>query len=38
MRLAGAEQDVIYGDDARLIGFTMYSGTVSAASNWDEPK
>ena len=23
-----------YGDDARLIGFTTYSGTVTAASEW----
>ncbi len=26
-----------YGDDAVLIGFTTYSGTVTAASNWEEP-
>jgi erythromycin esterase-like protein len=26
-----------YGDDARLIGFSTYSGTVTAADNWDEP-
>ncbi|MDQ4121219.1 MAG: erythromycin esterase family protein [Acidobacteriota bacterium] len=26
-----------YGDDAFLLGFTTYSGTVTAASNWDEP-
>ncbi len=26
-----------YGHDARLIGFSTYSGTVTAASNWDEP-
>lgn len=24
-----------YGDDVRLIGFTTYSGTVTAASEWD---
>ena len=24
-------------DDCRLIGFTTYSGTVTAASNWDSP-
>jgi erythromycin esterase-like protein len=26
-----------HGDDARLIGFTTYEGTVTAASNWDAP-
>jgi len=26
-----------YGQDARLIGFTTHTGTVTAASNWDEP-
>jgi len=26
-----------YGDDARLIGFTTYSGAVTAATDWDEP-
>lgn len=26
-----------YGDDARLIGFTTYSGSVTAASHWDQP-
>jgi erythromycin esterase-like protein len=26
-----------YGDDCRLIGFTTYSGTVTAASDWDGP-
>ena len=26
-----------YGDNAKLIGFTTYSGTVSAASDWDGP-
>ena len=26
-----------YGRDSRLIGFTTYSGTVTAASNWDGP-
>jgi len=26
-----------YGDDARLIGFTTHSGTVTAASEWDGP-
>lgn len=26
-----------YGDDARLIGFTTYQGSVTAASNWDAP-
>jgi len=26
-----------YGCDAYLIGFTTYTGTVTAASNWDEP-
>jgi erythromycin esterase-like protein len=26
-----------YGNSARLIGFTTHSGTVTAASNWDEP-
>jgi erythromycin esterase-like protein len=26
-----------YGNDAFLIGFTTYTGTVTAASNWDEP-
>ncbi len=26
-----------YGDAAKLIGFTTYSGTVSAASEWDSP-
>jgi erythromycin esterase-like protein len=26
-----------YGDDVVLIGFSTYSGTVTAASNWDEP-
>jgi erythromycin esterase-like protein len=25
------------GRDARLIGFTTHTGTVTAASNWDEP-
>lgn len=26
-----------YGHDARLIGFTTYAGTVTAASEWDGP-
>jgi erythromycin esterase-like protein len=26
-----------YGDRCRLIGFTTYEGTVTAASNWDRP-
>jgi erythromycin esterase-like protein len=26
-----------YGDDACLVGFTTYSGTVTAAHDWDEP-
>lgn len=26
-----------HGDDARLIGFTTYHGTVTAASEWDGP-
>jgi erythromycin esterase-like protein len=26
-----------YGEDCRLIGFSTYSGTVTAASNWDSP-
>jgi len=26
-----------HGDDARLIGFTTYEGTVTVASNWDAP-
>jgi erythromycin esterase-like protein len=26
-----------YGTQARLIGFTTHTGTVTAASNWDEP-
>lgn len=26
-----------YGQQARLIGFTTHAGTVTAASNWDEP-
>ncbi|HEX9981876.1 MAG TPA: erythromycin esterase family protein [Thermoanaerobaculia bacterium] len=26
-----------YGNDARLIGFTTYDGTVTAASDWDAP-
>lgn len=26
-----------YGEEAFLLGFTTYSGTVTAASNWDEP-
>ena len=26
-----------YGQEARLIGFTTHTGTVTAASNWDEP-
>jgi erythromycin esterase-like protein len=26
-----------YGPQARLIGFTTHTGTVTAASNWDEP-
>ena len=26
-----------YGNDARLIGFTTYTGTVTAASEWDGP-
>ena len=26
-----------HGDEARLIGFTTYSGTVTAADDWDEP-
>jgi erythromycin esterase-like protein len=26
-----------YGDDAVLIGFSTYSGTVTAASDWDSP-
>lgn len=27
----------LYGDEARLIGFTTYHGTVTAASEWDGP-
>jgi len=27
----------LYGDDVRLIGFTTYQGTVTAASEWDGP-
>jgi erythromycin esterase-like protein len=27
-----------FGDSARLIGFTTHRGTVTAASNWDEPE
>ncbi|HCE08119.1 MAG TPA: erythromycin esterase [Oxalobacteraceae bacterium] len=27
----------LYGDETRLIGFTTYQGTVTAASDWDEP-
>lgn len=26
-----------WGDDARLVGFTTHSGTVTAASDWDAP-
>jgi erythromycin esterase-like protein len=26
-----------YGDDAVLVGFTTYTGTVTAASDWDQP-
>ncbi|MCU1299439.1 MAG: erythromycin esterase-like enzyme [Acidobacteriaceae bacterium] len=26
-----------YGKDAMLVGFTTYTGTVTAASNWDAP-
>lgn len=26
-----------YGNDARLVGFTTYTGTVTAASEWDGP-
>ena len=26
-----------YGERSRLIGFTTHAGTVTAASNWDEP-
>lgn len=26
-----------HGDDVVLVGFSTYSGTVTAASNWDEP-
>jgi erythromycin esterase-like protein len=26
-----------YGDAAVLVGFTTYTGTVTAANNWDEP-
>ncbi|HEY3053193.1 MAG TPA: erythromycin esterase family protein [Thermoanaerobaculia bacterium] len=26
-----------HGDDSRLIGFTTYTGSVTAASNWDGP-
>ena len=26
-----------YGKDAALVGFTTYTGTVTAASNWDAP-
>lgn len=26
-----------YGDGALLVGFTTYSGTVTAAADWDEP-
>ena len=26
-----------YGSEAVLVGFTTYDGTVTAASNWDEP-
>jgi erythromycin esterase-like protein len=26
-----------YGTDSVLVGFTTYHGTVTAASNWDEP-
>src|SRR5688500_2778672 len=26
-----------YGQDARLIGFSTYTGTVTAASDWDGP-
>ena len=26
-----------HGGDAFLVGFTTYSGTVTAASDWDEP-
>jgi erythromycin esterase-like protein len=26
-----------YGDEARLIGFSTYAGTVTAASDWGEP-
>ena len=27
----------LYGDETRLIGFTTYQGTVTAASDWDDP-
>jgi erythromycin esterase-like protein len=27
----------LYGDETRLIGFTTYHGTVTAASEWDAP-
>jgi erythromycin esterase-like protein len=27
----------LYGDDAVLVGFSTNTGTVTAASNWDEP-
>lgn len=26
-----------HGDQARLVGFSTYTGTVTAADNWDEP-
>jgi erythromycin esterase-like protein len=26
-----------FGDEARLVGFTTYTGTVTAASDWDAP-
>ncbi|MQA92438.1 MAG: erythromycin esterase family protein [Gemmatimonas sp.] len=26
-----------FGNDARLVGFSTYTGTVTAATNWDEP-
>ncbi len=26
-----------YGDQSRLLGFTTYTGTVTAADDWDEP-
>src|SRR3954447_19522701 len=26
-----------HGDDAVLVGFTTFGGTVTAASNWDAP-